>query len=148
MKKPKRNAPCPCGSGYKYKDCCLLEEEVDRVKQEVADLPEVRQFMRMIEEGYALAEKGHNAKAGDAWLEAWEYLKTWLADDIRDATSLNIMASDPIVPSDWLHTVRITLGDAARTDRAYGRKKLAFCRDVCSRLPDTNPIDLAEFKQR
>jgi len=21
-KKPKRNAPCPCGSGKKYKNCC------------------------------------------------------------------------------------------------------------------------------
>ena len=27
MAKIARNAPCPCGSGRKYKHCCLLEEE-------------------------------------------------------------------------------------------------------------------------
>lgn len=27
MAKTARNAPCPCGSGRKYKQCCLLEEE-------------------------------------------------------------------------------------------------------------------------
>lgn len=25
--KPKRNAPCPCGSGKKYKKCCYLTKE-------------------------------------------------------------------------------------------------------------------------
>jgi len=25
MKKPKRNAPCTCGSGKKYKKCCLIK---------------------------------------------------------------------------------------------------------------------------
>ena len=24
---PKRNDPCPCGSGYKYKKCCGKEKE-------------------------------------------------------------------------------------------------------------------------
>ncbi len=26
-KQPKRNEPCPCGSGYKYKKCCGKEKE-------------------------------------------------------------------------------------------------------------------------
>jgi hypothetical protein len=26
--KLKRNAPCPCGSGRKYKHCCLLKNEI------------------------------------------------------------------------------------------------------------------------
>ena len=25
QKKPKRNDPCPCGSGKKYKKCCMLK---------------------------------------------------------------------------------------------------------------------------
>jgi len=28
VSKPRRNAPCPCGSGRKYKKCCLAEEAV------------------------------------------------------------------------------------------------------------------------
>ena len=27
MTKPERNAPCPCGSGKKYKKCCLANDE-------------------------------------------------------------------------------------------------------------------------
>ena len=27
MAKPGRNDPCPCGSGDKYKKCCLAKEE-------------------------------------------------------------------------------------------------------------------------
>ena len=30
MSKVGRNAPCPCGSGRKYKQCCLKQLELDR----------------------------------------------------------------------------------------------------------------------
>jgi len=33
MVKISRNAPCPCGSGKKYKKCCLLRKEVEAVEQ-------------------------------------------------------------------------------------------------------------------
>lgn len=33
--KPERNNPCPCGSGKKYKKCCLLKEiEQDNLEQQ------------------------------------------------------------------------------------------------------------------
>lgn len=34
MKSPERNQPCPCGSGHKYKKCCLLTEQAVRAKYE------------------------------------------------------------------------------------------------------------------
>jgi hypothetical protein len=30
MKKTKRNDPCPCGSGKKYKKCCSLQQTSDQ----------------------------------------------------------------------------------------------------------------------
>ena len=33
MSKPSRNDPCPCGSGKKYKKCCLRKEEESRIPQ-------------------------------------------------------------------------------------------------------------------
>jgi len=30
MKKIKRNEPCPCGSGKKYKKCCRLQQTSDQ----------------------------------------------------------------------------------------------------------------------
>ena len=39
MAKIKRNAPCPCGSGKKYKKCCLsLHEESSAEQQETVSL--------------------------------------------------------------------------------------------------------------
>ena len=32
MTKISRNAPCPCGSGKKYKKCCLLRKEAEAVE--------------------------------------------------------------------------------------------------------------------
>lgn len=32
MAKISRNAPCPCGSGKKYKKCCLLRKEAESLK--------------------------------------------------------------------------------------------------------------------
>ncbi len=34
MAKPGRNDPCPCGSGKKYKKCCLPLHEESRAKQQ------------------------------------------------------------------------------------------------------------------
>ena len=36
MAKPGRNDPCPCGSGKKYKKCCLPLHEESRAKQQEA----------------------------------------------------------------------------------------------------------------
>ena len=33
MAKPGRNDPCPCGSGKKYKKCCLANEEAAEREQ-------------------------------------------------------------------------------------------------------------------
>ena len=30
-----RNAPCPCGSGLKYKQCCLLQQGKTPVRQKL-----------------------------------------------------------------------------------------------------------------
>lgn len=42
-----RNEPCPCGSGKKYKKCCLGKQE----HEEVDDLD------ALMQEGYSLSEK-------------------------------------------------------------------------------------------
>jgi len=43
MAKIARNAPCPCGSGRKHKQCCLLEEE--RLAKQARDDGRVGQFI-------------------------------------------------------------------------------------------------------
>lgn len=38
MSKLSRNARCPCGSGKKYKKCCLLREQVSATRQAPSDI--------------------------------------------------------------------------------------------------------------
>jgi tetratricopeptide (TPR) repeat protein len=40
MSKPGRNDPCPCGSGKKYKKCCLPRDEAARLRDQTARLRE------------------------------------------------------------------------------------------------------------
>ncbi len=39
MNKPGRNDPCPCGSGRKYKKCCILKDEADRPRHVTEETP-------------------------------------------------------------------------------------------------------------
>ena len=47
-----RNDPCPCGSGKKYKKCCLLSEhEIVRIANEEADRKWLEWFQKDCEVG-------------------------------------------------------------------------------------------------
>ena len=35
--KPQRNAPCPCGSGKKWKRCCYLRQHETQVAKAIAE---------------------------------------------------------------------------------------------------------------
>jgi hypothetical protein len=66
-----RNAPCPCGSGKKYKHCCLNQPAVSRngkTAKDAADAPvdsaEARQLIRRIEKTFVLLSSGRAAEAG------------------------------------------------------------------------------------
>ena len=45
MKKPGRNDPCPCGSGKKYKHCCLKTEETQVAGDRSEAVPRAIQWL-------------------------------------------------------------------------------------------------------
>ena len=45
MKKPSRNDPCPCGSGKKYKQCCLKSENIQRDSDRSEAVPKAIQWI-------------------------------------------------------------------------------------------------------
>ena len=46
MNKPGRNDPCPCGSGQKYKRCCLEKDEAQAREERVARNTELNASVR------------------------------------------------------------------------------------------------------
>ncbi len=47
--KIRRNQPCPCGKGMKYKYCCLLKEQ-ENIKQQKEISKTVAELMKKSEE--------------------------------------------------------------------------------------------------
>jgi len=45
MKKPGRNDPCPCGSGKKYKQCCLKTESIPAASDRAEAVPKAMQWL-------------------------------------------------------------------------------------------------------
>src|ERR1700681_3897784 len=64
MAKPGRNDPCPCGSGNKYKKCCLAKEEA--VAREQLAKAEARRAERAAETAAAHRLHLHEVKAAIA----------------------------------------------------------------------------------
>ena len=69
-KKLARNAPCPCGSGRKYKACCWgkgfewVEDEAGTVFRSTPMTPEVREALEQLRQAF-VARHGREPGPGD-----------------------------------------------------------------------------------
>jgi tetratricopeptide (TPR) repeat protein len=72
MKKTGRNDPCPCGSGRKYKQCCLNRQEVQALSaHEGAPAPEAGQEAALhFDRGMALQAQGRLEEAAASYRQA------------------------------------------------------------------------------
>jgi hypothetical protein len=109
-----RNAPCPCGSGKKYKKCCLPKEEANQVRQptyhdhclEVADSLRSRilKFMK---------KAGHDLYIEEAFDIYWRTLEKNLAppemDEAWHLTFLEWFVHDFPLPPDDLPGIKLFL---------------------------------------
>jgi tetratricopeptide (TPR) repeat protein len=59
MSKHPRNSPCTCGSGKKYKKCCLQKDKVKAIKDEVSE-PHPKFSVNKLKELYAESVKLDN----------------------------------------------------------------------------------------
>src|SRR5918992_3013529 len=80
MKKPGRNDPCPCGSGKKYKQCCLKAEQTEAASDRSEAVPRaIRWLMTM--HGQAVREALEEGFFGGLEDDEYEMLK----DQHRDS---------------------------------------------------------------
>lgn len=88
-----RNASCPCGSGRKYKDCCLRG---DRERE--------RSTGRPSQDAFRASEEVLAAARSEEWWEADVLPLPWTLDDDPDArpSLLAVMAGPLVVCSDVL----------------------------------------------
>ena len=139
---PGRNDPCPCGSGRKYKHCCLAAQEAippedlawRRVRRSVDDLG-----------GHLLnASLEHFGRGGID--EAWAEFTLWEDDEGFDPETREMQLFMPWYLYDWLPEAEETgVPEPARTTtaaQAYARKQgrrldpvAARYIEACGRAP-------------
>ena len=70
-----RNDPCPCGSGRKYKQCCLAREDAVETSPEDLAWRRLRRAIESLPTDLLRFADGHFGHAG--LLEAWDEFTLW-----------------------------------------------------------------------
>jgi hypothetical protein len=101
-----RNDPCPCGSGRKYKKCCLQKnEEVlagmnpEDIRTRTRQKREQEQREKGIEEGYDLLTRGEHRRAR-------AFARRWLEKYPEDDRFHDILTTAAINLGDWEEATR------------------------------------------
>jgi hypothetical protein len=105
--KPRRNDPCPCGSGKKYKKCCLAKDEAQKrdelAKEQVRREERLRLDVDQMKA--ALAESLARAWHGDDDLAAASHAVVELVQagelDGAEAAACDLIAQYPDWPDGW-----------------------------------------------
>ena len=86
MAKIGRNQPCPCGSGKKYKKCCINKPKSNSPTVQNRD-----ELDLLMEKGWSLLQKNETANACDVWIELWNSLKNRFKPEFRDIKDANML---------------------------------------------------------
>ena len=120
MKKIGRNEPCPCGSGKKYKQCCLKSGRLDVALQQNANrgvLARLQDELGRLRQNAARREASFRAfgvfllfstTEGDAWfLEITESDAARVAQD-GEAVDLSLEEQGEHIVINWSHAFSVT----------------------------------------
>ncbi len=84
--RPGRNHPCPCGSGKKYKNCCLAAEQ--RRAESTADVVWARVRRAIDGAAQRLGRFTTEVYGAEAVLEGWDEFTLWEGHDFDPASPL------------------------------------------------------------
>ena len=155
MGKTSRNAPCPCGSGKKYKKCCLDKDKVREreskagkagaagVQQEgaVRSRP-AREIQGLISEAANFAMNNKPVEMCLAMSEAWERLKKEKPPEINSLKALDRHFCDDFQIYNMLQEYEMELGNAGADDPSFYEKRLGYCQEFLNLLPNSEPLVL------
>lgn len=142
MTKIGRNQPCPCGSGKKYKKCCLNIPKPDSLPETKRD-----ELDALMEKGWSLLQENETTKACDVWLELWDRLKKRFKPKFRDIQEAETIFSGCELIYNWCQDLEVELGNAGIDDSAYYQKRIDYCDEFCSIFPDSDELLMHNMKR-
>lgn len=134
---PGRNDPCPCGSGRKFKHCCLrlqvsgaqpgetVAEQLDRLRRDLTALQVTAAEQR---------RQGHPEAACDALRAAWDLLTPHMTRSMETFADADVLLPDGMHVQDLVFEYLEELRCAGRQNQRYGRIGVGFCDSVVDRF--------------
>jgi len=129
MKKVGRNEQCPCGSGLKYKRCCLQKNEAEQSAQLQAQKVSINDEVAKLQAAAANREETmrvigvfifFSTNDGDAWLLELTDMDAVLVARAGEKIAVEINESPETIEVNWSHQFTIT--NKAFTTTAYADK--------------------------
>jgi hypothetical protein len=134
-----RNQPCPCGSGKKYKKCCLGKDQPavsahDRIEA-------------LMQEGYRASMSRHPTRACERWNETWQLIRSRLEPHMRTCQQAEVVFDGSQLIFNWLSDFSTELLNAALADGPrFGEIGVRFCQDVLAQFIDESDDFKAFFR--
>ncbi len=155
-----RNAPCPCGSGKKYKNCCLVSSPAATVTAPgtLADIggtdwsktsrgrDQDNEIDRHIIQGYDQLQKQDHQAACEAWARVWDQLLLRLSPDMTSCEETLSVYDGSYYLADWIQDYCSEMHNLALTDTAAAQAGAAFCSQVLLQFPQESDLLRENFR--
>ncbi|QSO47150.1 SEC-C metal-binding domain-containing protein [Alicyclobacillus mengziensis] len=139
-----RNDPCPCGSGKKFKKCCIDKPEYHTHTHSHAHAHTVTEFQSLaeaMEHGLQHLEAGEDEKAARIWLAGWDSLVRYAEKEgLRSLERVDSRHRNtlPEFVSNWVQDLESCLGNLAMGDEQWGHARLKMIRELLQQFPNSD----------
>lgn len=125
-----RNQPCPCGSGKKYKKCCL--GSVQPTTASAHDRIET-----LMQDGYRASMSGRPTRACERWNETWQLIRARLEPEMRTCEQAEVVFAGSQLIFNWISDFSTELLNAALADGPrFGELGVRFCQEVLAQFTE------------
>lgn len=152
MEKTGRNEPCHCGSGKKYKKCCLEQDQIapqeskqgqttQRVSKTAIQQPS--EILSLIDKTGDLALQNKEIEACETGWTAWRLIHEKLTPIIKTTSDLEQeLHLGYGIFFNWCQEFEMNLGNAGTDDPGFHEKRIQYCREFRQAFPDEDQLIL------
>ena len=150
-KEPGRNDPCPCGSGKKYKKCCIGVGLVvsEATEDDGSDFVSKNEADEWIAAGYFYQKEYGSQKTLLCWGRAWEGVPKFLPNSALDpyANECDEFFDGAVCFGDWILDYLTCLVESASRSVTVLRAGMQFADEALALFPEMDEDLLADFGQ-
>ncbi len=137
-----RNEPCPCGSGKKYKKCCIDQQNHSLMATTSIPTEGLELADEWIAAGYYYQDQHWPHRALNCWWNAWQTAQNFLPEGVDDPESREyerlFTGCDFFI--NWLQDYQSLIEENQHHNYFAVKNGLLFCRQVIERFPAMNPV--------